>query len=293
MPLNLTIYVDVLFLLNLTIDYIILCSTALITGKYIIKARVLSASLLGALYSVIIFFPQFEVFKLVIMKLILSVFMIVISFRYTGVLSLFKVLTVYYIINAVYGGGMYAFHHFTSLGTKMNFSNGVYYIDLPLIYVIILAFVFYFLIKFFSYISEGSIQSHRTVDIRIGFLEQEIIVKALIDTGNSLCDPISLMPVMLVESRALESILSKYFLDKATQRYSDLLPELHRIYPDLKLRVIPFQDICGDKNILFAFKPKFIKIADTGKDIPNTLVAIIPSELSIEGNYNALIHSKI
>lgn len=293
MPLNLTIYVDVLFLLNLIVNYIILCSTAFILCKEIMKGRVLLSAVAGSLYNVMIFFPQFEILNLIVLKLLISIVMVIIAFRYTGAFTFIKTLIVYYIINAVYGGGMYAFHHFTSLGTKMNYSNGVYYIDLPLWCVIILAFVFYFLTRLFSFLSDNSVKPQNTVTAQIDFLNQNLTVKALVDTGNSLYDPISLMPVMFVETSVFESKLSAYFLEKVTEKNINNLPELYNIYPELKLRVIPFQDICGKKDIVFAFKPRSVKILETDKSLPTTLIAFISTRLSADNSYNALIHSKI
>ncbi len=50
MPLNLTIYVDVLFLLNMIVDYIVLSSSALISGRETVKWRMLLGAAAGALF---------------------------------------------------------------------------------------------------------------------------------------------------------------------------------------------------------------------------------------------------
>ena len=143
--MNLTIYVDVLFLLNMIVDYIVLSSSALISGRETVKRRMLLGAAVGALYSVIIFFPQLQLLNIIIFKIIASAVIILISFKYINIYSYFKIFVTYYVINAVYGGGMYAFYHFTSLGSRMNSSNGVYYIDLPLWAVILMAFIFYYM----------------------------------------------------------------------------------------------------------------------------------------------------
>ena len=70
--MNLTIYVDVLFLLNMIVDYIVLSSSALISGRETVKRRMLLGAAVGALYSVIIFFPQLQLLNIIIFKIILN-----------------------------------------------------------------------------------------------------------------------------------------------------------------------------------------------------------------------------
>ena len=54
--LSVTVYVDVLFFINLIINYLILCATAILSGRELLKLRTLAVASLGALYSVFIFF---------------------------------------------------------------------------------------------------------------------------------------------------------------------------------------------------------------------------------------------
>lgn len=289
--LNLTIYIDILFLINLTIDYIILNSTALISGNKAIKWRILTAASIGAIYSVIIFFPALEILNLILLKLAFSTIILLVAFKYKSISSLLKTTLIYYIINTVYGGGMYAFYHFTTLGSKMNYSNGIYYIDLPLWAIILLSFVFYFLIKLFTKITnERSIQKNIS-KLRIYFENTYIDINALLDTGNSLYDPISLMPVMLVESCQFRNKISDSFIREAESGKAGALPELHTAYPNLKLRVIPFHDVTGVKKVIYAFKPTKIINTETNKEINHMLVGIINSKLTNDNSYTALLHA--
>ncbi len=293
MPLNLTIYVDVLFLLNMIVDYIVLSSSALISGRETVKRRMLLGAAVGALYSVIIFFPQLQLLNIIIFKIIASAVIILISFKYINIYSYFKIFVTYYVINAVYGGGMYAFYHFTSLGSRMNSSNGVYYIDLPLWAVILMAFIFYYIIKIFSKISGGRAAKRQIRRLNIYFSGTHVTVNALFDTGNTLYDPISLMPVMLIEADVLRGKLSESLLRQVRENSTDELPLLHELHPELKLRVVPFKDITGSKSFVYAFKPEKITDIDKNTDIERMLVGIIGTQLSAEGAFNALLHSKV
>ena len=289
--MNLTIYIDVLFLLNMIIDYIILNSCSLLIGQNPIKWRMLSASALGALYSVIIFFLNTNGIILIFLNVIASFVINIIAYKFTSVISTIKSFIVYYTINMLYGGGIYAFYHFTSLGSKMNCSNGVYYIDLPLWIIILLSFFFYFLTKAFNKIANQKNIYKNLKIIEIHILNKKFHVKALFDTGNTLYDPISLLPVMIIESTAIKDILNISLFEDTLTSKNDSLLILHKIYPELKLRLIPFKSITGEKNSIYAFKPDKIIDTENSKVISNTLIGIVNVKLSEDGSYNALLHS--
>lgn len=293
MQLNLTIYVDVLFLLNMLMDYIVLSSAAIVSGRSAKKTGLLLAAAVGALYSVIIFFPQLRLFSIIIFKILISIVIVLTAFGFVNIYSFFRIFVTYYIINAVYGGGMYAFYHFTSLGSRMNESNGVYYMDLPLWAVIALTFVFYFIIKIFAKITDGRSVKRQIRRIEIRFSGVHVNVKALFDTGNTLYDPISLMPVMIVEADAFRGKLSETLIKEIMSGKTDKLPAMHELYPQLHLRVVPFKDITGNKSFIYAFKPD--KITDTEKnaEITRMLIGVIGATLSADGSFEALLHSKV
>lgn len=290
--MNLTIYIDVLFLLNLILDYIILVTSALLNGAKAFKLRMIAAAAAGALYSVIVFFPTLNVLNIVIFKLLISFIIVLIAFEFKNLFNFVKNLITYYIVNAVYGGGIYAFYNFTVLGSKMNYSNGVYYIDLPLWAVIALAFVFYWLIKLFTIIFDGRITQKNIRKIEISFLSSKLTVDALFDTGNSLCDPISLMPVMLVQTDRFKNKFSKNILKEIENNDATSLPTLHSAYPELRFRVIPFKDITGNKTTVYAFKPSKITDVEKNKEMDGILVGLINTKLSEDMSYTALLNSK-
>jgi len=278
--LSITVYVDVLFLLNLIIDYIIISSTAFIINKKNDTPRFLIAATTGALYSTIIFFPQLKILSIVIFKLLVSMLIVFIAFKYQNITSYLKSFFTYYIINFIYGGGMYAFYRFTSLGSKMNYSNGEYYIDVSLGAIIILAVVFYFLIKIFSRILSEKIQTSVIKQIEIFVNNKSVSVNALIDTGNNLYDPISQQPVILVEKDVIKKIINLN------------TPDDYKYIKENKMRVIPFFDANGNSNIIYAFKPQRICNTSDKKDIVNTLIGISEHKLSPDQSYQALMHSR-
>lgn len=277
--MTVTVYIDILFLLNMIIDYIIICSTAFILNKKCNIVRFLFASVFGALYSTIIFFPMIELLNIVIIKIAVSFVIVLIAFKWQSILDHVKLFVTYYIINFIYGGGMYTFYRFTSLGSKMNYSNGEYYINLPLWAIILLAIFFYFIIKLFSRFLNKTNQQSFIKEIEIYVDNKSITTTALIDTGNELYDPISQKPVILVEKNVLRKIID---IDNTEV-------ELIKKY---NMRIVPFFDASGKSSIIYAFKPtRLIDIVEKNQ-IENVLIGISNHNLSTDNSYHALMHSK-
>ena len=82
--------------------------------------------------------------------------------------------------------------------------------------MIILSFVFYYIVKLFVKISDGRIVQKNITKTEIYFNNTNIKTDALFDTGNTLYDPISLLPVMLVESNEFKGKISTEVLKEIT-----------------------------------------------------------------------------
>lgn len=273
-----TIYVDVLFLMNLVIDYLIIASTAFISGREYSTRRMLLASACGAAYSVAVFFPQLGILNVLLLKITISIVIVFIAFRFINIYAHIKLVFTYYIINFIYGGGMYAFYRFTSLGSKMNFSNGEYYIDMPLWLIITLAIGFYFMIKLLGKLISERGMTEQQLDIRISLGSRHVDITALIDTGNTLRDPISMLPVMLVEKNVTDRLIMQSIDETVFKKHS--------------MRLIPYSDASGNADTVYAFKPTSITVKDTDRQLNEMLIGIVDRQLTPDASYQALLHSK-
>ncbi len=270
-----TIYIDVLFLLNFFIDYIIIITTAFVCGREHNFKRIIAASAVGALYSVAVFFPQLKVLNILLLKFTMSILITVISFKFLSLRSHIKIFISYYFINFVYGGGIYAFYRFTNLGSKMNYSNGEYYIDIPLFLIIILTFSIYFLTRFL--IVSLNNKPKKITKIRIYHHNKYTDANAIVDTGNNLLDPISMLPVTLVENNVISKIIGQEITDET--------------FKANKMRIIPWKDASGDSKSIYAFKPSKIVNTENGAELNEMLIGIVQNNLTADKSYQALLHS--
>lgn len=103
-----TIYVDIVLLENLCMNYIILFGTAYIIKIKIKQVRIILASLLGAVYAVLAYAEIFPMYASLITKTILSICMTYIAFNPKKIKGLIKELIVFYLVSFALGGCAFA-----------------------------------------------------------------------------------------------------------------------------------------------------------------------------------------
>jgi len=136
--------------------------------------------------------------------------------------------------------------------------------------------------------------------IAIRLKDKEVNLVALIDTGNSLKEPISQKPVIIVEYSVLETILPEsirnMYIEDVELDLNAIGKTMEEIGDDMRLRLIPFKSIGNESGILIGFKPDIIKIylEDEIKKLSDeTIVAIYNNKLATDGDYSGLLHPEI
>jgi stage II sporulation protein GA (sporulation sigma-E factor processing peptidase) len=275
------IYVDILFFTNFMMDTLLMATTALIAGRRPVPWRLLSAAALGALCGCLLFFSSLPLALAFLLKLAVPAIALLVAFPFERLYTYGRTALVCITAHLIFGGGMYAFYAFTNAGSHMQTANGVYYMDLPLWLLLVLAFGFYGLARGFFFLldrrKEKSYLHTLTVE------EQEIL--ALLDTGNSLYDPITLLPVILCQWDSL--MLPEEVLQAVIHKDATALPLLSEKYPTLKLRLLPYTDATGARTLIYAFKPQVLKVDGQER---NALVGITVQPLSADGRFCALLH---
>lgn len=216
-----------------------------------------------------------------LLKLILPAASLLVAFPFERLYTYGRTTLICITAHLLFGGGMYAFYAFTDAGSHMQTANGVYYMDLPLWLLLVLAFGFYGLARGFFFLLDHRKEKSYLHTLKVE--EQEIL--ALLDTGNSLYDPITLLPVILCQWDSL--LLPEDVLQAVLHRDATALPELNEKHPELKLRLLPYTDATGARTLIYAFKPQTIKVDGCER---NALVGITVQPLSADGRFQALLH---
>lgn len=275
------IYVDILFFTNLIMDTLLLATTAMVSGRRIIGWRLLLGAAMGALMGCLLFFAVIPLPLMLMIKLLLPAGLLLIAFPFERLATYGKTALFYLAAHLLFGGGMYAFYAFTNAGSHMLTENGVYYMDLPLWLLLLLGFGFYGLTRWFFHLLDQ--RKERSFLHTLTVEDREIL--ALLDTGNSLYDPITFLPVILCQWDQLA--LPDALFQAVLHQDAGALPRLAKEFPELRLRLLPYTDATGARTLIYAFKPRILKVDGTER---RGLIGIVLQPLSPDGRFQALLH---
>ena len=91
-----TVYLDIILLENLCMNFIILYATGFIIKGKIRYINLLISSSIGAVYAILVYMQIFEIYSNMITKIILSIAMIYVAFLPKGIKGLLKYLLIFY-----------------------------------------------------------------------------------------------------------------------------------------------------------------------------------------------------
>ncbi|QZY57161.1 sigma-E processing peptidase SpoIIGA [Crassaminicella profunda] len=293
------VYGEYLFIENLLMNWLILHLTAYFSKAQIPKYRVWIGAAVGACYAFVIFFPSLQFLYTFVMKIVISIFIIIITFTPYKFMEFIKTLAIFYLISFMFGGAAFALFYFTDLNGLL--SNGIYYIgNFSIKLLIYSGIVAYILIRFcWEYIQEKISREKIYIPIKIEVENHSSQLKGLIDTGNALMDPLSKDPVIIVEYESIKDLLPtdvQNILDNSQDVNLDLISKIFQTSEWMnRFRVIPFKSLGKENGMLMGFKPDRVQVKDEKdlKCIKNIVVGVYTKKLSRNGDYAALLHPDI
>lgn len=284
-----TIYIDILISVNLFINYFTLKATSKFLYIKTKKIKMILGALLGAIYSLYILLPYKNIFSSMIIKFLMSVTIILVAFGVQNKKSLIKCIVCFYSINFAFSGCILALWFiFRPNGLIVN--NGMVYFNISPLILIILTIFSYTLISIINKFIGKQENTSLYKKIHINLYDKKIELNAKIDTGNSLKEPFSNLPVIVVNEEKINEFIP--LSTKSLTTYDLLNSDKHKDI-QTKLRVIPFKTISGE-GILPAFKPDYIIIYDDN-NIPSKkeVYIAICKEGILDPKYDALINPEI
>ncbi|WP_427338505.1 sigma-E processing peptidase SpoIIGA [Caloranaerobacter sp. DY30410] len=291
------VYAEYLILENFIINFIILYVTKRFTRTETTRLRLTLAALIGAVYTLVVFYPKLSFMVNFTMKLTVSILIVVVAFNPITLKKFLKLIATFYIVSFVFAGSALALFYLIDVDSYIG--NGIFYIkDFPIKILVFAIVTSWILIKYtWSYIYGKISKDKILVPITISLKNREVHIIALVDTGNSLKDPLTDTPVIIVQFSAIKKILpektKKFFEMHDVKDLRLILPFLQELGQDLKIRVIPFKTIGQENGVLFGFKPDKVIIKDQDRAITNIIVGIYNDKLSNDNKYEALLHPEL
>lgn len=289
-----TVYIDVVFLENLILNVIILYATSLIAKINLKIIRTLISASIGSIYAIMYYIFQIGLYSNIIFKFVLSVIMIYVAFNPKEFKTLLKVLILFYLTSFVFGGASLSVIYLVN-AQRINIQNGMIigkYTMNTIFTGIIIAFIV--IVIAFKIIKSKISKNDLFCDIRFKINNKEIKTKAMLDTGNLLKEPITNIPVVVVEHKLLYDVIPNEILDNIENilggDLEDISDEVKSDYIS-KLKVIPFTSLGKQNGILLGIKADelIVEEMNSEKKIDKVIIGIYNKELSKKRIYSALI----
>ena len=289
------IYADMVFLINLAINTIILYFTAILRRKKTKILRIIAGGALCALiYTIAIFTPLAHLANIFTSIVILAPGILT-ALAPTSKADFFLSLVAAYICTFALGGlAMVVFYALMpqepwawsthSFATE-NFT-------LPnLIVAVVISFV---LLKYAQRrVFAKTLSKQAFCRFKVHLFGSAVELTALIDTGNSLVDPISNKPVIIAEFSKIKPLLPEavaQLYDCKGQGQDDLAALAAGFTAGglgTRIRMIPYCAI-GKSGVIAGFRPD--KVVMHQKETKDVIIGICDFSLSEDGEYQALIN---
>lgn len=288
-----TIYVDVVLLENLCMNYIILFGTGYIIRLKIKHLRILLSSLIGAIYAILAYAGIFPMYANIFVKIVLSICMVYIAFYPKNIKGMVKELIVFYLVSFALGGCAFALLYIVR-PQDIFMKDGVYIGTYP-IKIALLGGIVGFVVTYiaFKVVKTRMTKNELIYDMVIKIKDKELTTKVMLDTGNMLKDPISNMPVVLVEKSILYPILPKELLENSKNILGGDFKENEDINNEYRtrLRIIPFTSVGKQNGMMLGIKVDKIKIITDVDEVinDNAIICVYEKEFSKRKKYFGLI----
>lgn len=256
------IYLDLLCLLNFCFDFILLLSVSILLRRNVKIRRIIFGAIIGSL-SIFILFLKINSFQLFIIKILISIIMILISFGYKNINYILKNFVFLYLVSFVLGGFLYY------LNIEFSYKNEgiIFYhhgLSVNYIFLVIIAPIIIYI-----YVRQGKnlknlYNNYYQVELYLNE-NDKIDLVAFFDTGNTLKDPYKKRPIILVnKSKIINS-------------------------DDYKFCFVNYNSV-NNKGLLKCISVYQIKIND--KIVKNFLVGLLEEDIEIDG-VDCILHPKI
>ena len=215
------------------------------------------------------------------MKILLSIIMIYIAFNPQNVKKLCKTILLFYLTSFVMGGCALALLYMIS-PESIAFKDGVLVGTYPMKITIVAGLVGFCIIQIAFQINKRQLKKKDMIcNLEISINKQKSEVKAYLDSGNTLREPFTKKPVIIVEKDKIKNF-SNIDLEK-------LIGGDEPNTEKLKLKIIPFNSIGKQNGMLIGVKPDFVKIEYEDREEYIYDVIIGMYDKKINKDYHALI----
>lgn len=272
------IYADVLVIVNIYINYILLRLCAKISRREAKSLRLFLSSLIGGFYSLIILIDTVPEWVITVTKLAVGIFMLFIAFRFGNKRAFLRLMGAFLLVDIAFAGLMLALWLIFA-PRSMVYCCGIVYFNINTGTLLIFTVICYILTSIIAKLIAFKAPKNTVYRLTVNFYSSEFVCNAFLDTGNTLTEPFSGYPVIIVDPAVADingTTLYEHF------EKSEKLP-----------RIIPCSTL-GKTTALTSFRPDSVKISGLESEFETNHVYIAFSQGKLlNGEYTALLSAEI
>jgi len=323
-----TLYADMLFLVNFIMNTFVLWVVSKVTRKRhnraptskpadrvqkrssfpfavlkgITKARWLfaGAAIMSLMYTLLIAIEALRFINVALSSVAILTVGVLVTFRLTSVRDFAKLMVAAYVISFTVGGlGM-------SLFFLTDIPYAVYFIandwqgffqEVSWQLVPVVMVVSYVLIKLGLKIAEmHTLKRQMLCNVQIFMGEQGASLAALVDTGHSLKEPLSQGPVIIAEFEHIKDFLPDglkvLFYEKQENNLAGFLTGQEGSFYK-RIRMIPFTSLGRSNGMLIGFRPDRVAVEGATESPADVVIGIYNDRLCRDGRYQGLLSPEL
>jgi stage II sporulation protein GA (sporulation sigma-E factor processing peptidase) len=296
---EMTLYADVIWLLNLCIDYLLIALTAILLKRPFQQFRFICASFVASLIVVFMFTPVADFFLQPIVKGLYSALIVWIAFGYQRWRFFLQALFMFYFVTFMTGGGLFALHYFWQTEipfftdhslTSGSFGSGISWLFVCLGFPL----VWYFSKQRLETIEVKKVQYERLVDVEVWLEQSKLTIRGIIDSGNQLQDPFTKAPVMIIQADVLRGQIPDEWIEQMLNVESIGTTDGDERFMR-RMSVIPYRVVGQPQRLLAVFKPDSVRIRheEEWMTVSKVLIGLNNKALSPEDTYQCIVHPKM
>jgi len=252
------IYIDVLLIFNFIIDLLLLLSVAVTLKRRISFYRVVGGAFVGS-FSILLLFFNFNNVELFLLKLLVSVLMVIISFKFKDIKYFVKNISYLYFSSMILGGGIYLWNNMISLeNNSLKFISNSYQLNFFGLLILSPILISYYIRRIKTLKEHAQYRYYTSVKYK----DKNIEGIGFIDSGNSLT--FKRKPVVLVSNKLVNFEINEYAL-------------------------LPYQAL-NHVGIVKCFKVDFLKY--DSKTLKDIYLGIMDNEVGFDG-VDFLLHKEM
>ena len=296
---GLDLYLDAIWVLNVSIDSLILGFSSIMLKRGIRFIRCVRGGFVGSLTLFLDFLPIEEAWLLITLKISFSLLMILITFGFTRIKLFLENLFALYFSTFLFGGGLMGIHflfqqsivtsHDSAFETIQSYGDpvgwGFVAIGIPTLY--------FFSKNRLANIQNSIIEVKSFIEVEISILGTSLKTIGLIDSGNRVTEPISGYPVFFISKSLWQSQLPHKVISSLMEE-DEFLEDLPIDWRS-RMRSIPLQSIGQQNQIRTAFRMDQLTFISNGHQYRLTKAYLVfeHADLSPNKHFDAIIHPSI